>query len=47
VTFVAAGGSIRGRATFIDTKTLELCTLLPNNLLNNCDNLAIDRPTLH
>lgn len=47
VIFVATGGTIRERATFIDDNTLELCTLLPNNTVDTCDTLVIDRPTLH
>ena len=47
VTFTTAGGAISERATFIDDKTLELCTLLPNNSTDVCDTLVIDRPTLH
>jgi hypothetical protein len=48
VIFTTAGGStIRERATFIDKNTIELCTLLPNDFVDACDTLVIDRPTLH
>jgi len=48
VIFATAGGStIRERGTFIDDNTLELCTLLPNDNVDTCDTLVIDRPTLH
>jgi hypothetical protein len=47
VIFTTGGGALRERATFIDDNTLELCTLLPNNAVDTCDNLVIDHPTLH
>lgn len=47
VTFLSGTVSSIERATFIDPMTLELCPILPDGTLGTCDELAIDRPTLH
>ena len=45
--FRAAGGDFVKRAIFADTKTFDLCTLLPGGSLDTCIKLVYDRPTLH
>lgn len=47
VIFVTDGASVFQRATFADTKTLELCLLYADGTVSDCQNLVFDRPTLH
>lgn len=47
VTFVSDGKTFTQRATFIDDRTLELCTLFSNGFVSGCVELVIDRPTIH
>lgn len=47
VTFLTGTVSSVERATFIDFRTLELCPILAGGALGACDELVLDRPTLH
>lgn len=47
LTFASGRRTVVDRATFIDTRTLELCPVISAGLLGACDELVIDRPTLH
>jgi hypothetical protein len=35
------------RATFADTRTMELCTVFSDQTVGACIDLVLDRPTLH
>jgi hypothetical protein len=45
--FRLGGTKFTRRANFYDTKTFDLCTILPDGSLDVCIKMVYDRPTLH
>ncbi len=45
--FTSGGGTAERRASFLDEKTFELCSVGGGGVLFDCHEYVIDRPTIH